>query len=182
MKQITCIGIGLGNPDTLTIAAKHAIESCDLLIGASRMLACFSHVTCSTFASCKTNEICDYILQHPEFQNIGLLFSGDTGFYSGAKGFTNEFKQREQEKEYEIKHICGISSLSYFCAKLQIPWDDIAIISLHGRETPWISTVRTNPKTFLLTGGRLFCGKHLQRALRISNAGYYRLCRKQFIL
>ena len=39
MKQITCIGIGLGNPDTLTIAAKHAIESCDLLIGASRMLA-----------------------------------------------------------------------------------------------------------------------------------------------
>ena len=61
MKQITCIGIGLGNPDTLTIAAKHAIESCDLLIGASRMLACFSHVTCSAFASCKTNEICDYI-------------------------------------------------------------------------------------------------------------------------
>ena len=51
MKQITCIGIGLGNPDTLTIAAKHAIESCDLLIGASRMLSSFSHVTCSTFAS-----------------------------------------------------------------------------------------------------------------------------------
>ena len=117
------------------------------------MLACFSHVTCSTFASCKTNEICDYILQHPEYQNIGLLFSGDTGFYSGAKSFTNQFKQREQGQEYEIKHICGISSLSYFCAKLQIPWDDIAIISLHGRETPWISTVRTNPKTFLLTGG-----------------------------
>ena len=153
MKQITCIGIGLGNPDTLTIAAKHAIESCDLLIGASRMLSSFSHVTCSTFASCHTNEICDYILQHPEFQNIGLLFSGDTGFYSGAKSFTNEFKQQEQGKEYEIKHICGISSLSYFCAKLQIPWDDAAIISLHGRETPWISTVRTNPKTFLLTVG-----------------------------
>ena len=84
MKQITCIGIGLGNPDTLTIAAKHAIESCDLLIGASRMLSSFSHVTCSTFASCKTNEICDYILQHPEYQNIGLLFSGDTGFYGSA--------------------------------------------------------------------------------------------------
>ena len=62
MKQITCIGIGLGNPDTLTIAAKHAIESCDLLIGASRMLSSFSHVTCSTFASCHTNEICDYIV------------------------------------------------------------------------------------------------------------------------
>ena len=67
MKQITCIGIGLGNPDTLTIAAKHAIESCDLLIGASRMLSSFSHVTCSTFASCHTNEICDYSLQHPAF-------------------------------------------------------------------------------------------------------------------
>ena len=98
MKQITCIGIGLGNPDTLTIAAKHAIESCDLLIGASRMLACFSHVTCSTFASCKTNEICDYILQHPEFQNIGLLFSGDTGFYSGAKGLPMNSNSGNKEK------------------------------------------------------------------------------------
>ena len=39
MKQITCIGIGMGNPNTLTLAAKTAIESCDLLIGATRMLA-----------------------------------------------------------------------------------------------------------------------------------------------
>lgn len=153
MKQITCIGIGLGNPDTLTIAAKHAIESCDLLIGATRMLSAFAHVSCNTFASCKTNEICDYILQHPEFRNIGLLFSGDTGFYSGTKSFTNQFKQREQGYEYQINHICGISSLSYFCAKLQTSWDDVMVISLHGRETPWISAVRSNQKTFLLTGG-----------------------------
>ena len=148
MKQITCIGIGLGNPDTLTIAAKHAIESCDLLIGASRMLSSFSHVTCSTFASCHTNEICDYILQHPECQNIGLLFSGDTGFYSGAKSFTNQFKHREQGQEYEIKHICGISSLSYFCAKLQIPWDDVTISACTEEKLPGFPLCAPTKKLF----------------------------------
>ena len=128
MKQITCIGIGLGNPDTLTIAAKHAIESCDLLIGASRMLACFSHVTCSTFASCKTNEICDYILQHPEFQNIGLLFSGDTGFYSGAKGFTNEFTEIRKTADSAVFLISvpnckfpGTISQSSACTEEKLP-------------------------------------------------------------
>ena len=104
MKQITCIGIGLGNPDTLTIAAKHAIESCDLLIGASRMLACFSHVTCSTFASCKTNEICDYILQHPEFQNIRLFyFRAIQDFTAAPKVLPMNSNEWEQRKEYEIK-------------------------------------------------------------------------------
>ena len=153
MKQITCIGIGLGNPNTMTLAAKHAVESCEVLIGAARMLSAFSHVSGSTFVSCKTNEICDYIIQHPQFQNIGLLFSGDTGFYSGAKNFTRQFRQLQQAGEYRIEHICGVSSLSYFCAKLQIPWDDTAVISLHGRETPWLPAVRANQKTFLLTGG-----------------------------
>lgn len=153
MKQIFCIGIGLGNPQTLTIQAKDAVESCDLLIGANRMLAAFDYHPCATYSSYQTAEICTYITQNPQYQTIGLLFSGDTGFYSGAKAFTEQFSQHAQSKDYQLTHICGISSLSYFCAKLQTPWDDAAILTLHGRETPWLSTIQTHRKTFLLTGG-----------------------------
>lgn len=153
MKQITCIGIGMGNPNTLTVAANTAIASCDLLIGATRMLSAFSSVSCNTFASCKTDEICQYILDHPQYQNIGILFSGDVGFYSGAKSFTQTCRQQPPFNDYTITHICGISSLVYFCSKLLIPWEDVAIVSLHGRETPWLNTIMTHEKTFLLTGG-----------------------------
>ena len=39
----TCylIGIGMGNPDTLTVGAARIIERCGLLIGARRMLEAF---------------------------------------------------------------------------------------------------------------------------------------------
>ena len=39
--MIYLVGVGMGNPDTLTLAAKRAIEGSDLLIGASRLLEPF---------------------------------------------------------------------------------------------------------------------------------------------
>ena len=48
----------------------------------------------------------------------------------------------------------GISSLSYFASRLQISWDDAAVISLHGRKDNLLSAVKRSRKTFLLTGGQ----------------------------
>ena len=42
MKKVFLIGVGLGNPDTLTAKAKSTIESCDFLIGSKRLLTAFS--------------------------------------------------------------------------------------------------------------------------------------------
>ena len=38
MRQIYLIGIGMGNPDTLTVGAQKIIARSDCLIGAKRML------------------------------------------------------------------------------------------------------------------------------------------------
>ena len=38
MRQVYLIGIGMGNPDLLTVRARKIIERSDCLIGAKRML------------------------------------------------------------------------------------------------------------------------------------------------
>lgn len=44
--KVYIVGIGMGNPDTLTVGAKRAIESSGLLIGATRLLESFDYVAC----------------------------------------------------------------------------------------------------------------------------------------
>jgi precorrin-6Y C5,15-methyltransferase (decarboxylating) len=47
----------------------------------------------------------------------------------------------------------GISSLQYLCARLRIPWEDIYVVSAHGRP---VTSPRRPPRPsahFFLTGG-----------------------------
>ena len=37
--KVFLIGAGMGNPDTLTGAARHAVEDCEVLVGAERLIA-----------------------------------------------------------------------------------------------------------------------------------------------
>ena len=85
MRQIYLIGIGMGNPDTLTVGAQKIIARSDCLIGAKRMLQTVNHPTARQFSSFRNEEIAEYIAQQPKSSTISVLLSGDTGFYSGAK-------------------------------------------------------------------------------------------------
>jgi precorrin-6Y C5,15-methyltransferase (decarboxylating) len=92
-----------------------------------------------------------------------VIFSGDVGFYSGAKKLNQAVEcQGGPWTGYETEFIPGISSLQYFCAKLKLPWEDARVVSLHGREDNILGAVRNNGKVFFLTGGdysaRRICG------------------------
>ena len=82
MRQIYLIGIGMGNPDTLTVGAQKIIARSDCLIGAKRMLQTVNHPTARQFSSFRNEEIAEYIAQQPKSSTISVLLSGDTGFYS----------------------------------------------------------------------------------------------------
>ncbi len=149
-RTVFLIGIGMGNPDTLTIQAKTALENSQLLIGAKRITEPFSSLGLPILESFRPDEIWEYILCHTEFQRIAVLFSGDIGFYSGARHLVESL---QDIPDMEVVSICGISSPVYFCSKLRIPWENVHLMSLHGRETQWLGAVSSHPKTFLLTGG-----------------------------
>ncbi len=138
----------MGNPDTLTIGAQKTIAQSHCLIGAKRMLAAFEAVNAARFEAIYEQVIVDYIKAHPEYPVISVLMSGDVGFYSGAK------KLAQGLAGYDTEFICGISSVVYFCAKLKTAWDDVHLVSAHGRACNVLAEVTAHPKVFILTGGK----------------------------
>ncbi len=151
MKKVYIVGTGLGSMDYLHKKAIDLVESSDCLIGAKRMIESFSHLKKESYISINSIEIVNYI-KTSSYACYSVLVSGDSGFYSMSKKLTEMILE---EKDIEIENIPAISSLQYFCSKLNLPWDNIHFISAHGRNTNIISNIMFNKKTFLLTGGDL---------------------------
>ena len=53
-------------------------------------------------------------------------------------------------QNYEVKSLCGISSVVYFCGKLKTSWEDVCLQSTHGRNANLIGAVKAHEKTFTL--------------------------------
>lgn len=147
MKTVYLVGVGMGNPETLTLEAKKAVEASGLLLGAPRLLEQAAHLPGEKRPLVRTEEIAQAAADYPG-NTVAVLLSGDPGFYSGAAGLY------ERLKGCQVITIPGISSLNYFCAKLHTSWQDVKLLSAHGRACNVAGEVRTHRKTFLLTGGK----------------------------
>ena len=150
-KKVIMVGIGMGTEGTLTAEGKKAIETADVLLGAQRMLEGFKSSHSRVFTAIAAKDIAD-VIEHENGPFFAVLYSGDTGFYSGAKSLAEVLKERGVEADVTI--LPGIGSLSYFCAKLGRTWQDVKAISLHGRETDLVRCVKENPAVFTLLGGQ----------------------------
>ena len=84
---------------------------------------------------------------NPEYANICVLMSGDSGFYSGTK------KLLPLLSGYSVKVLPGISSPVYLCSQLGISYENIKYVSLHGRDANLADAVRKNALVFALVGG-----------------------------
>lgn len=144
MKTCYLIGVGMGNPDTLTIGAKDCIERCTQLIGAKRLLAAFAAHSGNKLALIRAEEIAAAV--HAFDGDTAVLLSGDPGFYSGAAGLYPLLSG------IRVEMLPGISSLNYFCARLHTTWQDAKLVSVHGREANTVGEIQSHKKTFLLTG------------------------------
>lgn len=149
-KNITIVGIGMGNPDLLTKEVRCALLDAELIIGAKRMKDALPKNCQAQYHETYDGKEIYSIISKSECENIVICMSGDSGFYSGTKGLITLL-----EKEYEVNVMAGISSISYLAAKSGISWQDACIVSLHGRKENWIQAVKSHEKTFLLMGGSL---------------------------
>jgi precorrin-6Y C5,15-methyltransferase (decarboxylating) len=143
-RHVSIIGCGMGSARTLTEEAARAMEGCDCLIGSKRLLE--GQTRGALFACTRNEEIIKVIRENTQYVRVGVLVSGDPGFFSAAKVLT------EALAEYDISVFCGVSSLSYFCAKIKTSWEDAAVISAHGRTADVAAAALYNQKTFVLTG------------------------------
>ena len=143
--KVYLIGVGMGNPETMTVGALEAIKACPVLVGARRLLEPWteSHDCVPLIAGADIAEYIGKVQEGP----VGVLLSGDTGFYSGAKRLWTLLL------DHEVITIPGISSMSYLSAKLHVDWHDVKIVSAHGRSHNVVGEIQRNARTFALTGG-----------------------------
>lgn len=142
--KVYLIGTGPGSQEQMTAAALSAIEECPVLIGAPRLLEGRENKTCLPLIAAA--DIARAVRAQGEGP-VGVLLSGDVGFYSGAK---NLYPLLEG---CEVVPLPGLSSLTCFCARLRTPWEDACIVSAHGRAHNAPGAVQSHRKTFILTGG-----------------------------
>ncbi len=148
-KQISIIGIGLGNPDTMTIEAYKAIQSSEFIIGAKRMIDSVdieNKAVCYEYQAEKIKEEID----KSRYNKIAVLYSGDVCIHSGAISLSNILNDK-----YDVKIIQGISSVTYLASKLGISWANSKVVSLHGKDDDICKIIRENKSVFVLTSGNI---------------------------
>ncbi|MGN0639009.1 MAG: precorrin-6y C5,15-methyltransferase (decarboxylating) subunit CbiE [Huintestinicola sp.] len=152
--NVIIAGVGMECSDSLTVRAKNAAESADILIGAGRILRGFEYLRKETFCSYNACEIADFICGKGD-KKIVVLMSGDCGFFSGARKLSEELDRRGVK--YET--IPGIASPVYLCSRLGIGWERLRFVSLHGAEANIVREVCSNEYVFALLGGEKDCGE-----------------------
>lgn len=160
-KHVVLAGLGMGNIETRTLGLERAIREADALIGAQRMLESVETAGKRCHTAVLARDVARFIRSDPG-RRYAVLLSGDTGFYSGARGLVAELT------DMDVEVLPGIGSLQYFCAQLRRPWQDVRALSLHGRDCDFVGEVRRNPAVFALVGGS--DGAH-QAIARLCDAG-----------
>lgn len=147
MKNLYIIGAGMGHIDDLTITAKNIIQKCGKVIGSDRLFHQYESLN-KNITSPKFADIIEEI-ENADEENIAVLLSGDTGFFSYSKSLVAKL-----DAKFNIEIIPGISSKQYLLSKLKISYDNVNVISVHGRNNKVIGSVSYNEYSFILTGGK----------------------------
>ena len=158
--QITLAGIGMGAEALLTEEVRNRIAEADYVFGAKRMVESIKKLckqNVKTYNCYLSKDIIPLIENIQENSaKIIILFSGDTGFYSGCEKLYNELCKHKGMGKAEV--LPGISSLSVLSARTGISWQDAKILSTHGVEPAlWksrlLDAAKHEKKTFFLTSG-----------------------------
>ncbi|MBR3331910.1 MAG: precorrin-6A reductase [Mogibacterium sp.] len=155
---IDLVGIGPGGKELLTADAAYAIEKADMLFGASRMVSAYDGR--KAYPYYKAEDIIP-VLEKEIPERAAVLFSGDTGFYSGAEKFAPALREWAYESgiECDVRVHPGISSFAYLAAKAGVSYQDAKLVSIHGCSSDkraaaeLVNSARYNGKTFVLLSG-----------------------------
>lgn len=190
-------GIGMGQPSQMTGEVLRAIRESDALIGAGRMLesaeralqndlmiskegkaenrqesAAAVEKETKCYKAYLPDDVIQIVSKHPEWKQAVILYSGDTGFFSGA----SRMAERLREAGYPFTVYPGTSCVSYLAARLRTHWEDAAIYSAHGRELSVDRVMKRlcDPeepakRAFILMGGKNGAGQFCER---LTQAGY----------
>ncbi len=164
--KISLAGIGMGSTDGMTIEVRQAIEDADILLGADRMIRGYTPgIEKKPYYTAA--QILPYLSQlqkenitadiSNKIIHVVILFSGDTGFYSGCAKLYRALQEAIDMGEIrgQVRILPGLSSVAYLASRVGVSYEDAAVLSMHGKRLHQLGTcVKQQEKTFLLTSGR----------------------------
>ena len=147
--NVTLIGMGSGQPENLTLQGLAALRQADLILGVRRLLAVLpAGCTENRAAAYRPDEVAE-LLQTSGAENAVLVYSGDTGFYSGA----SFMMEKLEALGVRARVLPGLSSIQLLAAALGRPWQGWNLVSAHGRTCDPVAECMQGRPTFFLTGG-----------------------------
>lgn len=131
---VSLVAMGPGSEAYMTAKAISVIREADLIIGAGRLLetaGAYIREDSKVINCYKNDEILNKHLRLNAFKKAVLLYSGDLGLSSGAKGMLKKLRA----EGYLAEAVSGVSSAIYMLNSIGISWEEALIISAHGRKT-----------------------------------------------
>ena len=151
--NVTLIGMGSGQPENLTLQGLAALRQADLILGARRLLAVLpAGCTENRAAAYRPDEVAELLQTYDsrsEERFSRLVYSGDTGFYSGASAMMKKL----EALGVRARVLPGLSSIQLLAAALGRPWQGWNLVSAHGRTCDPVAECMQGRPTFFLTGG-----------------------------
>lgn len=154
-RTLILAGVGTGNSAQQTQELVEALADADVIFGASRILRSLRAPEEKKQELYLADRIREELIRHPEWKKVLVAYSGDTGFYSGAQSLLKLLHTDAElfKSGFEVKVLCGISSVQYLASKIGKPWQEAKFLSMHGRRGNLIGNLLRYPKCFLLLEG-----------------------------
>ena len=146
MFRIFLIGVG---SQGLTGEQAGMLARCGLIVGDIRHLALVEEMAGEKLAISPLAPVLERIRLVLASGDVGVLASGDPLFFGIGRRLLKEFKHEQ------LVVFPALSTMQEACARFKLPWDDMALVSLHGRKAlhaPGLLLARE--KTFAFTDHR----------------------------
>jgi precorrin-6Y C5,15-methyltransferase (decarboxylating) len=147
MKPVTIIGMGMTLED---LTAKHLeiIDKADILVGGMRLLNLFKESRARKKVIGKDIDgVVSFVENEGKNKRVVVLASGDPMFYGIGRRMVDAIGAKN------TLIYPNISSIAAAFARIKEPWDDVCVISLHGRknESELFKALEENNKIAVFT-------------------------------
>lgn len=170
MGKVSIVGVGPGTKEYISGKGLSVIKKAEMLIGSEPHLEIFASKRSKTrVLRGNYTEIIDLLARKNNKKSIVVMVSGDPGIFSFSKMLIKKIGAVNCEV------IPGISAVQLLCARAGEAWNDIQIISLHGKTKRGLSqAVRKNKKVFIFNDPKNDPSA-VARYLDRSDAGKYKV-------
>ena len=146
MSEVLIIGI---SGRSLAREQKQRIAGCAAVVVSSRFRALVQGLDVPCIPIAPVRDMVEAVARTLDRGKVAILASGDPLFFGIGRTMISRFGARR------VRIFPALSAMQLACAKFRVPWDDLTMLSLHGRDPEGLAgKILSHPGVMLLTDHR----------------------------